>query len=178
MNQILSWLTDYSPAVVAVLAFGSALVYVLKIVTEKAISTEFDRYKKEIELKLERRSNFEEKILLDRYTSVVDLQTRIGRVMTDLNRLRHGTEVEGLIKDNDIVPLTAVFELLAANRYLITERFHKILWDESQILIMLANEKDPNRVSTHQSSYVGLQEVFYKAMNEEFGIDKITWETR
>lgn len=178
MDKILSLLTDYSPAIVTLLACSSALVYVLKNVTEKAISTEFDRYKKEIELKLERRSKFEEKILLDRYTSVVDLQTRIGRVMTDLNRHRHGTEVENLIKDNDIVPLTAVFELLAANRYLITERFHKILLDESQIIISLANEKDADRMATHYSQYLGLQQEFHKAMNDVFGIDKITWEAR
>ena len=178
MDQILSLLTDNSPAIVTLLACGSALVYVLKSVTEKAISTEFDRYKKEIELKLERRSKFEEKILLDRYTSVVDLQTRIGRVMTDLNRHRHGTEVENLFQDNDIVPLTAVFELLAANRYLITERFHKILWEESQLVILLANERDADRMSTHHATYAGLQGEFQKAMNDVFGIDKITWEAR
>ena len=178
MNQILSWLTQHSPSVVTLLAFGAALVYVLKSTTEKVISTEFDRYKKEIELKLERRSKFEEKILLDRYSSVVDLQTRIGRVMTDLNRQRHGTEVEGLMKNNDIVPLTDVFERLAANRYLITERFHKILWDESQLLILIANEKNTDQILTHQNNYLGLQGEFYSAMNDVFGIDKITWETR
>jgi len=120
MDSLLQWLTQYSPPVVLLIAFGGSLVFILKNVTEKAISTEFDHYKHQIELKLEKRSNFEEKILLDRYLTIRDLETRIGRVMTDLNRLRHGTNVEGVIVNNDIVSLTEVFDLLAVNKYLIT----------------------------------------------------------
>jgi len=98
--------------------------------------------------------------------------------MTDLNRLRHETSVEGLIRNHDIVPLTEVFELLAVNKYLITERFHKILWDQSQILIRIANAKDPKTVAALQAEYIKLLESFYEVMNDVFGIDKITWETR
>jgi hypothetical protein len=119
------------------MAVGAAFIFILQHVTEKAISSQFDRYSKEISLRLEKRSNFEEKILLDRYLTLRELQHRLGRVMTDLNRARLGSQVHGLFRDADIVPLTEVFEQLALNRYLITERFHTILWDQSQLLIKI-----------------------------------------
>jgi hypothetical protein len=75
----------------------------LQHLTEKAISSQFDRYSKEITLRLEKRSNFEEKVLLDRYLTLRDLQHRIGRVMTDLNRARLGSKIQGLFRDGDIV---------------------------------------------------------------------------
>ena len=71
--------------VVLLIVVGAFSSFVIKYVVEKTISSQFDRYLKEINLKLEKRSNFEEKILLDRYTVLRDLQTRIGLVMTDLN---------------------------------------------------------------------------------------------
>lgn len=179
MTDIVRWFATYSPAVALTIVGAAGLVFVLKTVTENAIASEFDRYKREIELRLERRSNFEEKILLDRYTVIRELQTRIGRVMTDLNRHRHGTVVEGLLRDGDIVPLTEIFELLAVNRYLITDRFHKILWDQSQLLIRLGNAgDDAAAVAAIQGEYLRLLDVFYDAMNQVFGIDKIAWETQ
>ena len=176
MTELIQWFSAYSPAVALMVAAGAGLVFFLKTATEKAIASQFDRYSKEIELRLEMRSSFEEKILLDRYTVLRDLQGRIGRVMTDLNRLRHGTVVEGLMRGNDIVPLTEVFELLAVNKYLITKSFHKILWDQSQLLIRMANAKDDNmEVARLQGEYVRLLDEFYKAMNDVFGIDRISW---
>ena len=174
MQEILKWLSEYSPAVVLLLVFGSALAFVLKLVTEKAISGEFDRYKREIELKLQTRSNFEERILIDRYTIIRDLEARIGRVATDLNRRRRGMTVKGLINAGDIVPLTEVFDLLALNRYLITETFHRLLLNQSQALINMANEADPEKLRGIDAQYLELLNDFHKAIDEMFGIEKIS----
>jgi hypothetical protein len=98
--------------------------------------------------------------------------------MTDLNRRRSGTEVEGLMRGNDIVPLTEIFELLANNRYLITDRFHKILWRQAQLAIEYARAQEGTDTLTKLGSeYMELEKSFDAAMNEVFGIDKITWET-
>ena len=178
MDSILSWITKYSPPIVLLIALGAVLVFLLKNVTEKVISAQFDQYKKEVDLRLQRRSNFEERILLDRYMFVRDIQTRIVRVMTDLNRIRSGTEVDGLLRNGDIVPLTQVFELLANNRYLLTDRFHQILLSEAKLTIGFANARDVEEIKKLESEYLKLQESFHHSMNEVFGIDKITWETR
>jgi hypothetical protein len=98
--------------------------------------------------------------------------------MTDLNRTKSGTKVEGLMRDGDIVPLTEVFELLANNRYLLTERFHKILNTKAQLATKYANARDHEAIKKIQYEYLGLLDSFHQSMNEVFGVDKITWETR
>ncbi|MCB1928864.1 MAG: hypothetical protein KDH17_12630 [Rhodocyclaceae bacterium] len=178
MDSILNWLTKYSPPIVLLIAFFAVLIFLFKNIIEKAISAQFDQYKKEVDLRLQRRSNFEERVLLDRYILVRDIQARIGRVMTDLNRTKSGTKVEGLMRDGDIVPLTEVFELLANNRYLLTERFHKILNAGAQLAMKYANARDPEAIQNIQSEYLGLLDSFHQSMHEVFGIDKITWKTR
>ena len=178
MDNFLSWLTKYSPPIVFLIALGAVFIFAFKNITENAISAQFDQYKKEVELRLQRRSNFEERILLDRYTVIRDIHTKIQRVMTDLNRRRSGTEVEGLMRNGDIVPLTEVFELINTNRYLLTDRFEKILRDQAELGIKFANAPDAETATKIGSDYVRLQESFDAAMNEVFGIDKITWDTR
>jgi hypothetical protein len=177
VDSILDWLTKYSPPIVLLIGLGAVFLFAFKNITENVISAQFDQYKKEVELRLQRRSNFEERILLDRYTILRDIQSRIQRVMTDLNRRRSGTEVEGLMRGKDIVPLTEIFELIATNRYLITDRFYEILSRQAQLGIEYANAPDTDLMKV-KSEYMELEKSFDAAMNEVFGIDKITWETR
>lgn len=176
MEEILKWLSTYSLPIVFLILMGAVFIYLVKMVTEKAISNEFDRHKKVIELELERRSSFEEKILLDRYSIICELQTKIGNVMTNIKRIKHGVKIEGFIVNNDIVPLTAVFELLAANKYLITKKFHDIFWQQSQTAMGFANEKDELNLKQLEAKYLELLEKFYKEMNDMFDLEKIKWK--
>jgi hypothetical protein len=178
MDSILNWLTKYSPPVILLLVLGGIFIFVSKQVTENVITANFEKYKKEVELRLQRRSNFEERVLLDRYTLLRDIHTKIGRVMTDLNRLKSGATVEGLMHHGDIVPLTEVFELIEGNRYLITERFRAILSSRAQLALKYANTQDTKVIEKQTADYMELQLAFDQAMNEVFGLDRITWETR
>ena len=178
MDSILSWLTKYSPPVVLLLVLGGAFAFVSKLVTESAISAQFERYKKDVELRLQRRSNFEERVLLDRYVLLRDIHSKIGRVVSDLRRRRSGATVKGLIQDGDIVPLTSVVELIEEDRYLVTERFREILLDQVQILIKYANTQDARDAEKLLLEYLERDKAFDQAMNEVFGLDKITWERR
>ena len=178
MDDILGWLTKYSPPVVLLLAVAGVFIFVSKQVIENTISAQFQQYKKDIELRLQRRSNFEERVLLDRYSLLRDIHHKIARVMTDLNRVRSGTTVEGLIRNGDIVPLTEVTELIENNRYLIPQRFREILLSQVQLGIEYANTKDTDAIEKQLDRYVELEKTFDQAMNEAFGLDRITWETR
>jgi hypothetical protein len=177
MDTILSWLTKYSPPVVLLLALGGIFIFVSKQVTENAISAQFEQYKKEVELRLQRRSNFEERVLLDRYALLREIHTKIGVVIPDLNRIKKGTTVEGLIHDGDIVPLTATVVLIEQNRYLITERFRKVLLSQVELLIKYANTQDTQVMEKQLSDYLELDATFDQAMNEVFGLDRITWDS-
>ena len=154
MDSILGWLTQYSPPVVLLLALGGVFIFVSKQVTENAISAQFEHYKKEVELRLQIRSNFEERVLLDRYILLREIHSKIGRVVTDLNRRRSGTTVKGLIRDGDIVPLTSVVDLIEQDRYLITERFREILFGQVDLLIKYANTQDTHVMEKQLSDYL------------------------
>ncbi len=84
MTQLLEWLTKYSPAVVLLLAFGAGLLFVIKLIVENSIASEFDAKSKVFEALLKRRSAFEEKVLSDRFVLITGLSTRLEHVMTNL----------------------------------------------------------------------------------------------
>jgi hypothetical protein len=175
METIIKLVEQYSAPIVLLIAFSSAMIYVLKLVVEKTVSTHFDRYSKEIELKLNRRSEFEQKVLLDRYELVSDLANRIERVASDLNRARHGIEVQGLFEKGDLVPLSVIFEDLVSKRYLLTERFYQFFWNQSQVVLKIANAKDKSSLEELTQQYIRNREKFIRAVNKVFGIDKISW---
>lgn len=174
MEVILSWLSRYSAPIVVLLAIGAGLLYLTKIVTEKAVASEFDRRMKVLTLAIERRSRFEEKILLDRYELVRNLETRVESVATNLNRVRHGISVPNLIVKGDVVPLTEVFEQLSLNKYLLADPFYGILDQQASILLKMANESDPVRLQELQNEYKRLRGEFERAMDHVFRISSIT----
>jgi hypothetical protein len=178
VKDILDIVTKYSPPVVLLLALVGIFIFVSKQVTENVITANFERYKKDVDLRLQRRSNFEERVLLDRYTLLRDIHTKIGKVTTDLNRVKSGSTVKGLEVNGELVPLTEVGDLIERNRYLITERFRDILLSQCQLELEYANTKDPTIIKKQVAEYLELELAFDKAMNEVFGLDKITWNIR
>lgn len=175
METIIELVEQYSAPIILLIAFSSAMIYILKLVIDKTVSTHFDRYTKEIELRMNRRSEFEQKVLLDRYELVSDLSNRIESVATDLNRVRHGVEVKGLFDKGDIVPLTVIFEDLASKRYLLTEQFYQFFWNQCQVVLKIANAKDKSSLEQLTQQYLRNREEFIQLVNEVFGIDKISW---
>jgi len=178
VKDILDMLTKYSLPVVLLIVVVAIFAFVSKLVTENVITTNFDRYKKDVELRLQRRSNFEERVLLDRYTLLRDIHTKIGKVMTDLRRVKSGSTVKGLQVNGELVPLTEVGDLIERNRYLITDRFREILLSQCQLELKYANTNDSTLMERQVAEYVQLELAFDKAMNEVFGLDKITWNIR
>jgi hypothetical protein len=173
MDEIVTWITTYSPPVALLLMIGAALVFVLKLSVEKTIDTHFQQQNKILSLPLELRSRFDERILLDRYQKVSELQTRFSKIMIDLRRHFGGTEVPDLLKGNEVVPLTYLFQDVADYRYLLTDRFYDILYREAQLALEFANSGgDVNRFA---SRHLALQDEFRGAMNEVFGIEKISY---
>jgi hypothetical protein len=114
MTELISWLKEYSPAVVTLVAIGTATLYVLKLTVDKSIAASFDTHVQELELGLERRSAFRDKVLTERFPRITEQSSRLEKVMTNLNRLRHNNPVpEGFQKGNEIVPLTEIYEDLS-----------------------------------------------------------------
>ncbi|HEU0299635.1 MAG TPA: hypothetical protein VFR37_09280 [Longimicrobium sp.] len=148
MNDILGWLSTYSPPIVALILVLAALLYLLKQVVDRSITAGFAAHAKEVELALSRRSAFEEKVLIDRYTLITGLSERLQRVMTNLNRIRHGKPVpEGFMVQNELPTLTEIFEDLEIQRVVLGDEFHQMFLRQAQIALHFANapkgQEDP-----------------------------------
>ena len=124
---------------------------------------------------LQRRSNFEEKVLLDQYDVVTKLQLKLGNISADLNRLRSGMEVEGLKKGKDIVPLSEVYIDLQVKRFLLKEAFYNLLRKEADSLLAFSNTKEADELSRLGREFLKLNKTFREEMNREFGIEQISW---
>lgn len=182
-------LTWWTYLVFAIIAAASAYVgaYLKKkgesYATREDFDTLLDQVKKtnqateQIKTAIARRSDFEKQVLLDQYKLVVDLETKIMTVATNLNRERSGTHVPDFIKDGDIVPLTQVFEQLAICRWLLRDRFHELLERQSQLLLKIANERDEDSLKRLVVEFAKSATSFSEAMEEVFKIGTITWGT-
>ena len=176
MEGILSWLKEYSPPVVLLLLVGSAVLFVLRLTVEKSIATSFEAHAKKLELRLARRSTFEEKVLADRYALVTDLSARLQKVMTNLNRMRSGQPVpEGFMKQKEIVPLTEIFEDLETHRLALTEEFYQLFQGNAQLVLKAANARNPQEWDDIAKEWLRLGEEIRSAAENTFRIREIRW---
>lgn len=176
MEEFLKWLSMYSLPVVILIVLGAGFVFILKMISEKAISGQFDKYRKRADLELERRSGFEEKILLDRYNIIHELHKRIEFVMTNTNRSRNGRSVKGFMAGDEIVSLTEVYESLQINRFLIPKQFYDNLTAQCNIALSFANAKDAEQVNRLHAERMTLLNQFQELMNSMFGLDRISYQ--
>ncbi len=175
METIINWLTNYSLPIVFLIILGAIFIYLIKMVTEKTISNQFDKHKKILELDLARRSNFEERILLDRYVLIQEIQTKIENISTNLNRVKNGAKIDGFIVNNDLVPLTEIYELLSTKRFMLTNKFYDLFISQANLILNLSNEKDSHKQKEIGDKYLKLKDQFYNEMIKMFDIDNIKW---
>ena len=176
MSEILQWLKDYSPGVVLLIALGAALVFVIKLIVEKSIESTFDARTKQLEKALERRSTFEEKVLSDRFSLIVAFSSRLERVLTNLNRLRSGQAApEGLMRQNEIVPLTEIFEDLSVHRLVLGEVFHGLFLKQAQLALNVANTSSGEEWKALADEWTGTQQAIRREVEAAFGISGIKW---
>lgn len=175
MNDILNWVSEYSPPIVFLILVGTIFIYLIKLLTEKAVANGFDRVKKMTELILEKRSNFEERVLLDIYNITISIQTKIASTATNINRMRSGHTVDNFIANDELVPLTEVYETLANNMFLLPPVIHKVLKDQADVVLKLCNETDPDKVSALKHEYERNIKSFAAVMNDVFKLTQIKW---
>jgi hypothetical protein len=170
VDQLLTWLQDYSPWLVALLVIGALFLFLAKTVVEQAVTARLDAEADRIRLRLGRRSGFEEKILTDRYLAFSDLFMRLQRITTTLNRARHGQPLpEGFLVGSDPVPLTEVYEELAVRELVLGPRLHAALADAADAALRLANSETEDR-------WLPAVTRLKAAADEEFGLSSIQWE--
>jgi hypothetical protein len=177
MKDLYELLTQNSPFFIIMVLVLVSTVFVLKLIFEKSLSTEFDKYKKSMELKLKKRSRFDEKILLDRYNLIRDIQARQHKVLTIINRIRHGIKVDNFIIQNEPVQMTEVYELLALNKIIITLPIHDKLIKQADLIMKIINDKAFTKREKFEKEYLTMIDDLNSEMNKMFGLDKIKWDS-
>ena len=111
----------------------------------------------------------------ERYKLVCEFAQRLSQITTDLNRAYHGRQIEGLFDGNEVVPLTAVFEDLAAKKFQLSEQFHRYIYRQAQVVLSLANLEDKENRRDIESKYLHNLARLTEMANAEFGTDKVSW---
>jgi hypothetical protein len=142
----------------------------------KSIAYEFDTKSKIFEKLLERRSAFEDKVLSDRFALITGLSARLERVMTNLNRLRSGQQPpDGFMRQNEIVPLTEIFEDVTVHRLVLGEDFYGLFSRQAQLALKAANVASSEEWRSSGEEWARLREELRLAAEAAFGISKIHW---
>lgn len=176
MTDLLSWITEYSPAVVLLLAALAALVFVLRTTVQKTIESTFASRQRDLALFMERRSAFRERILTERYSLISSLLGRLERVRTNLNRRRQGLPVpDGVFRGTDIVPLTELFEDLEIHRHVLGERYYELFAQLANLTLELANTSDWREPGVRLTA---LREEIRQLTDDDFDISNTTLRAR
>ena len=173
MGDLLEWIGDYPTGVVVLIALCAALLYLVKLIVERGVTAGFDQRAKVWETRVERRSAFEEKVLLNRFELVSAFSARLERIMTDLNRMRSGKEpsTKNFLVDDELVPLTEVFEDLQVHRLVLGERFYPILDGMAQLAMRSRTVDDAALRTEWENARTALRD----AGEDTFGISQITF---
>lgn len=175
MDKLAQWATQYSAPVLLLLAFGAALLFAARLIAERLIATRFAQLERAMELRQQRRSAFEQQVLTERYRIVCDMVQRLARISTELNRAAQGASVPGLIEGGEVVPLTAVYEDLAARRIQLTAGLFDTLLELAHAVMLAAQAASPEEREAAGQDYLERLEAVRQQVNAEFGSDEIRW---
>lgn len=181
MEEVLNWIVQYSPPVAIALIIGASALFVLKTVVEKAVASSYERESKRLELQLSRRTSFEGEILKDRFRRITDLSRRLEQIATNFNRLRAGQPVpEQFMTEQDIPPLTEVYEDLEIHRLVLTEPLYSALRAKAdqgqQLARAIRDGVSPEEWNALVKKWRQLDEELRSRVEEQFSISGIVWD--
>lgn len=177
METVLEWLADYSLGVVLLLAVAAVGVYLARIALDRAVSARVDLAFRDRSLRLERRSAFENRVLLDRYECFKDLIARLIAITTDLNRMRSGERphLDPFIRGTELVPLTSVYEDCLKNRHLLGTELYDALDHASKVVSDLLVAETSDEFAELGSAWQAALSRLDAVGEEHFGLSRVRW---
>jgi hypothetical protein len=165
---------------------------------EGTIDASFHRNIKELDLALERRSAFEDRVLTDRYEIALELIRRLDEVLITYNRASQGiTPPEGFLvqsgtppgaevdcgKPFEIVPLTDIYRDLEIHLLLLGNNLHGLLWKRAALALRAGNlALCPGNGGSEEwtigveGPWLALNEQLRKELDAQFGLSQIRWD--
>lgn len=180
MSDIVRWVADYSPPIAVALILGATAIYVLKTSVEKAIASTFERESKRIELLTARRSSFEGEVLKERFLRAIEMNQRLERIATNLNRLRHNEPVpQNFMTAADVPDLTSVYEDPETYHLILTDALYnqfRAKADIGQRMAAAVRERVPqNEWDTLTEEWMRVGADIRRVVDEQFGLSAIGW---
>ena len=183
MDLLVKYLTRYSPPVVIALVCLFIGCYFVKYGIERTLEAEFQKRDRQLELAMKRQSNFQEKVMWEKYLVLTSQNREMHELRAEINgSFITNADSKSFKNGQDVPRLTAVYEQLNINRFLIGEEMYQLMRKQARILLRFSNldAKDKNDVETYKNilkRFDVFDKMYRESMQRMFNINSGTSST-
>lgn len=172
MDVLVRYISRYSPPVIVAIVTLVIGGYFIKYGIERTLEAEFQKRDREQELAMKRQSNFQEKVLWQKYALMTQQNEVLHQLRAEINGFLVGARERTFVKDGHIYRLTTVYEQLNINRFLIGEELYQLMIKHAALLQRFGSLKSKNdkEYSETVAQFLQIDEQFRAAMRESFNI--------
>jgi hypothetical protein len=135
MDFIIKLVTQYPLDTVVLVLLLTGALYISKIGLEQIIKKASDEQIKKLEFYLARHASFIDRVLLDRYTLIRDIQNKLEIVNVNLDRYRKNPNTYQLPKiDDETILITEIQTDLRVNKAILTDEYYDLLQKRFDIM--------------------------------------------
>lgn len=183
MDVLVKYIARYSPPVVVTIVILFIGGYFVKYGIEKTLEVEFQKRDRQLELAMKRQSNFQEKVMWEKYLVLTSQFEVMHQLRAEINGFLIRNDVEPtFMKNGDMYRLTEVYEQLNINRFLIGEDMYKLMRQHGHLLIKLSQlkQEELEKYKTILNEFSRLDKVYRESMQQIFNIsdDVVTFKAK
>jgi len=177
MDLLVKYLTRYSPPVIIALVCLFIGGYFVKYGIERTLEAEFQKRDRQLELAMKRQSNFQEKVMWEKYVVLTSQNKEMHELRAEINGAFITKSDSKSFKNGQDVPrLTAVYEQLNINRFLIGEEMYQLMRKQARILLQFSNldAKNKNDLEKYKKilkNFDVFDKMYRESMQQIFNID-------
>ena len=175
MTNFIDWLETYHWQVAFDLAMISILLFVGKKYINKLISSYFDTISNQFIIAFKNRSEFEQKILLDKYALSMNSFDKLNEILTNTIRYTTGIYDESFIKNGEIPELTELLQSISSRKFLLKNGLYELFSDMSELILQIANEPSEESQEKLLLKFGECVSDYEFLMTKIFGLEKISW---
>jgi hypothetical protein len=180
MDVLFRYISRYSPPVIVAIITLVIGGYFIKYGIERTLEAEFQKRDRELELAMKRQSNFQEKVLWQKYSLLTSQNEILHQLRAEIHGYILGTAEQTFVKNGHVYRLTDVYEQLNINRFLIGEEMYRLMTQHAATLQRFSKLKSKQDKAYGETItlFLEIDEQYRYAMREVFNIgDTPYWQT-
>lgn len=176
MDLLVKYLTRYSPPVIIALVCLFIGGYFVKYGIERTLEAEFQKRDRQLELAMKRQSNFQEKVMWEKYLVLTSQNREMHELRAEINgSFITKSDSKSFKNGQDVPRLTAVYEQLNINRFLIGEEMYQLMRKQARILLQFSNldAKNKNDMEKYKiilKNFDAFDKMYRESMQRMFNI--------